>query len=161
MKTFNYLDTVNYAATVCDKDGIVLYQNEQAVKRDGNVTGKNLYACHGEEAGRMIRHMIEGGSTNTYQTIRNGMRKLVHQTPWFDESGAVAGLIELVIELPDNMRVIDRDDNCSSTNPACQHNSSIDCPCPKDCSRHGKCCICVAHHREHGKLPVCLRGKDI
>lgn len=35
----------------------------------------------------------------------------------------------------------------------CPHNN-IDCPCPKDCPRHGKCCACVAHHKEHGtKLP--------
>lgn len=106
---FSYLDTVNFAATVCDKEGIVLYQNDRAVKRDGDVTGKNLYNCHGEKAGQMIRHMIETGSTNTYQIIRHGKHKLLHQTPWFDENGAVAGLIELAIDLPDNMPVFDRD----------------------------------------------------
>ena len=39
-------------------------------------------------------------------------------------------------------------------------NKNIDCPGSKEnCPRHGKCCECVAHHREHGKkLPVCLRG---
>ena len=42
----------------------------------------------------------------------------------------------------------------------CPHNY-IDCPCTKDCPRHGKCCECVAHHKAHGtKLPVCLRGID-
>lgn len=40
----------------------------------------------------------------------------------------------------------------------CPHNH-IDCPCPKDCPRHGLCCACVAHHKAHGtKLPACLRG---
>ena len=44
---------------------------------------------------------------------------------------------------------------------ACPHNN-VDCPCAKEgCPRHGKCCECVKHHREHGKkLPVCLRGID-
>lgn len=102
---FNYLDTVNFAATVCDRDGIVLYQNERAIKRDGDVVGKNLYNCHGEKAGQMIRHMMETGSTNTYQIVRHGKKKLLHQTPWFDGSGAVAGLIELAIDLPDDMPV--------------------------------------------------------
>ena len=92
-----------------DREGIVLYQNERAIRRDGDVTGKNLYNCHGEKAGQMIRHMMETGVTNTYQIIRHGKHKLLHQTPWFDESGAVAGLIELAIDLPDNMRVLDRD----------------------------------------------------
>ena len=159
MKSFNYLDTVDFAATVCDKEGIVLYQNERAIKRDGNVTGKNLYGCHGEEAGRMIRHMIETGTNNTYETISHGKHRLIHQAPWYDESGAVAGLIELSIDLPDNLPVLDRDNTDSSTKPVCQHNPSIDCPCPKDCLRHGKCGICIAHHREHGKLPACLRGQ--
>ena len=41
----------------------------------------------------------------------------------------------------------------------CPHNH-IDCPCTKEgCPRHGHCCACVAHHKEHGtKLPACLRG---
>lgn len=40
----------------------------------------------------------------------------------------------------------------------CPHNQNIECPCPKDCPRHGKCCECVAHHRQHGKMPNCLRN---
>lgn len=45
------------------------------------------------------------------------------------------------------------------TTKPCPHNN-IDCPCTKEgCPRHGKCCECVAHHKEHGKkLPACLRG---
>ena len=42
----------------------------------------------------------------------------------------------------------------------CPYNN-IDCPCPKDCPRHGKCCECVALHKAHGtKLPACLRSID-
>ena len=25
------------------------------------------------------------------------------------------------------------------------------CPCTYDCPRHGKCCACVAHHRDHNE----------
>lgn len=39
---FDYLDNVAFAATVCDKDGIVLYQNVCIRRRDGDVVGKNL-----------------------------------------------------------------------------------------------------------------------
>ena len=43
---------------------------------------------------------------------------------------------------------------------SCPHNH-IDCPCAKDCPRHGICCACVAHHRVKGnKLPACLRGVE-
>ena len=42
----------------------------------------------------------------------------------------------------------------------CLYNT-IDCPCTKDCPRHGKCCECVKHHKAAGnKLPACLRGID-
>ncbi len=48
--------------------------------------------------------------------------------------------------------------NENQEKPVCPHNTGIKCPCPKDCPRHGKCCACVAHHREHGNLPNCLRN---
>lgn len=33
------------------------------------------------------------------------------------------------------------------------------CSCPsKGCSRHGRCCDCVAYHKKDGSLPMCLRG---
>ena len=39
--TFDYLENVpNIAATVCDKEGIILYQNKRAIDRDGDVVGK-------------------------------------------------------------------------------------------------------------------------
>ena len=40
----------------------------------------------------------------------------------------------------------------------CEHNAGIQCPCPKECPRHVKCCVCVAHHRQQGVLPFCLKG---
>ena len=108
-ETWDYLESVAFAATVCDKDGVVLYQNERARKRDGGVVGKNLYDCHNKRSGEMIRHMIETGESNSYEIIRHGKRKLLHQTPWYDDSGNVAGLIEVDIDLPDEYPTFDRD----------------------------------------------------
>ncbi len=42
----------------------------------------------------------------------------------------------------------------------CEHSKVTEnCPCKKtECPRHGKCCECVAFHREKkNKLPCCLR----
>ena len=108
-QTFDYLETVAFAATVCDKDGVVLYQNEHARKRDGSVVGKNLYNCHTKKTGEKIRRMIEAGESNTYEIIRHGKRKFLHQTPWYDEEGKVAGLIEIAIDLPDEYPTFNRD----------------------------------------------------
>jgi hypothetical protein len=37
---------------------------------------------------------------------------------------------------------------------------NLECTCPKvECSRHGKCCECVAYHRNEKKnIPVCMRN---
>ena len=32
-----------------------------------------------------------------------------------------------------------------------------DCPCPKDCTLHGECELCVAYHARKGALPRCER----
>jgi hypothetical protein len=31
------------------------------------------------------------------------------------------------------------------------------CPCPKDCTLHGECHLCIANHGRNGKLPYCQR----
>ena len=35
------------------------------------------------------------------------------------------------------------------------------CPCTYDCPHHGKCCDCVAHHRDHNEgVPGCFFSKE-
>ena len=109
-QTFDYLEHVAISATVCDKEGIVLYQNDMSRKGDGSVVGKNLFNCHGKKSNEKIRHMIETGEGNTYEIIKNGQHKLVKHLPWFkEEGGELAGLIELVIPLPDEYPTFNRD----------------------------------------------------
>lgn len=108
--TFDYLENVSFAAIVCDKEGIVLYQNKIARKRDGDVIGKNLYNCHSPKSGEKIRHMLETGKNNTYEIIQHGKHQLIHHTPWYEEPGGeVSGLIEFEIEIPENHPVFNRD----------------------------------------------------
>jgi len=41
---------------------------------------------------------------------------------------------------------------------ACEHNRKIRCVCGSAyCKRHGRCCECVAYHRQCGDLPACLK----
>ena len=37
--------------------------------------------------------------------------------------------------------------------------NTITCTCTYDCPRHGKCCECVAHHRNDG-VPGCFFSKE-
>lgn len=109
-KAFDYLENVAFAATVCNKEGIVLYQNAVARMRDGDATGKNLYNCHTKKSGEKIRYMMETGQSNTYETIHHGKHYFIHHTPWFQEpEGELSGLIELDIEIPETHPTFNRD----------------------------------------------------
>ena len=100
-QTFDYLENVAFAATVCDKEGIVLYQNAAARMRDGEVIGQNLYNCHNPKSAEKIRMMMQTGMSNTYEVTNHGKHYFVHHTPWFEEPGGeLSGLIELDIEVP-------------------------------------------------------------
>ena len=109
-QNFDYLENVAFAATVCDKEGIVLYQNAVARKRDGEVIGKNLYNCHNNKTGEKIRMMMENGTSNSYEVILHGKHYFVHHTPWYEElGGELSGLIELDIEIPETHPTFNRD----------------------------------------------------
>ena len=64
-QVFDYLENADFAATVCDSEGIVVYQNAISRNNDGDVVGKNLYKCHGSKSGEKNSHMIETGHSNT------------------------------------------------------------------------------------------------
>lgn len=57
-QTFDYLENVAFAATVCDKEGIALYQNAVARQRDGEVIGKNRLSLTSRFL-KVIQHLTE------------------------------------------------------------------------------------------------------
>ncbi|HON17973.1 MAG TPA: PAS domain-containing protein [Salinivirgaceae bacterium] len=102
-----WADKLNFAVTICDIHGTILYMNEKAQQvfaRWGGkeLIGKSLFPCHSEYSVEMIKTMIAEGKSNTYTIEKNGIRKLIHQTPWYSD-GRVAGMVEISIEMPDNM----------------------------------------------------------
>jgi len=42
---------------------------------------------------------LASGETNTYTIEKNGVKKMVHQSPWY-EKGQIQGLVELSFEIP-------------------------------------------------------------
>ena len=70
--------------------------------------GRNLIPCHGEESVRKIRQMLETGESNAYTITKNGVRKMIYQTPWRVE-GRIAGLVEISMIIPAEMPHYDRD----------------------------------------------------
>ena len=94
------------AVTVCDTQGIILYMNERAIKvlsGDGNsMEEQNLLACHPEPARSKLSEMLLTQTTNTYTIEKNGVKKLIHQSPWFS-GGQYGGFVEISIEIPATM----------------------------------------------------------
>jgi len=101
---FNWAGELPVAITVCDKDGIIIYMNDKSKKtfeKDGGeaLIGKNVYNCHPEPAKSNLRGMIELQKSNSYTIEKNGIKKLIYQTPWF-ENGEYKGFVELSLEIP-------------------------------------------------------------
>jgi len=96
-----------FAMTICDLNGIVLYMNEKAGKvfeKYGGLSlvGRSLFDCHSEKSRKKIHELMENGSSNSYTIEKSGIKKIIHQTPWYQDE-KIAGLIELSIELPIDM----------------------------------------------------------
>lgn len=92
--------------TVCDKDAVIIYINDRAAttfsKYGASLVGHSLNEFHGERAKEMISGMLKEGSSNSYTIEKEGMKKLIHQMPWYN-NGVVAGLVELSIVIPFEM----------------------------------------------------------
>lgn len=95
------------AVTVCDRDGTVLFMNDQACRTFAawggeKLVGKNLLDCHPEPARAKLLDLLQRRGTNAYTIEKNGVRKLIYQAPWF-EAGECMGQVELSLELPFEM----------------------------------------------------------
>lgn len=103
----DWLKEINAAVTVCDNNGIIVYMNEkseQVFENDGgkNLIGSNLFGCHPEPALTKLKEMLAEGSTNLYTIEKDGKKKIIYQSPWFDEN-TLGGLIEISFNIPDEM----------------------------------------------------------
>ena len=38
----------------------------------------------------------------------------------------------------------------------CDNNKAMNCNCTYSCSRHGKCCECLAYHQRAGEFTACF-----
>jgi transcriptional regulator with PAS, ATPase and Fis domain len=93
--------------TVCDADGILLEMNEKAAKtfeKDGGraLIGKNMLECHPEPARTKTQQLLAGRQKNVYTIEKNGVRKLIFQSPWY-RNGEYAGFVEFSLEIPSDM----------------------------------------------------------
>lgn len=99
---------LNCAITVSDVHCNIIYMNERsrqtfATRGGADLIGHNLMDYHNERSQAIIRRLLSEGGTNAYTIQKAGQRKMIYQTAWRDESGAVAGLVEISMVIPDEM----------------------------------------------------------
>ncbi len=95
------------AATVCNREGIILEMNEKAFKTfekygGASLIGKNLLDCHPEPAKSKLKELLETQKRNAYTIEKNGIKKIIYQSPWY-ENGEYMGFVELSLEIPLDM----------------------------------------------------------
>lgn len=90
------------AITVCDCQGVILYQNERSHEVNGPMEGQSMLPCHNERSRGIIDRLIREGGKNVYTISKKSLRKLIYQTVWRKE-GVIGGLVEFSLEIPEQM----------------------------------------------------------
>ncbi|MBK6735624.1 MAG: PAS domain-containing protein [bacterium] len=95
------------AITVCDATGIILEMNARAIEtfaRDGGaeLVGRNVLDCHPEPSRTQLATMLAEKASNAYTIEKNGVRKLIYQSPWY-ENGEYRGFVEMSLVIPETM----------------------------------------------------------
>ena len=101
------------AVTVCDPDGVIIGMNDRSAivfKEDGGraLIGRNLFDCHPEPARSELAGLMKTHQRNVYTIEKNGVKKLIYQSPWYLD-GEYAGFLELSVEIPFDMPHFVRD----------------------------------------------------
>lgn len=96
------------AITVCDASGILLEMNDRAAKTYANdggyeLLGKSMLDCHPESARTKAEQLLAAHEKNVYSIEKNGVKKLIFQSPWYKKNGEYAGFVELSLEIPFEM----------------------------------------------------------
>lgn len=107
MSGHTWVEEFSGAVTVCDTEGIILEMNAKAIQTFAKQGGKSLIGtnalnCHPEPARSKLKHMLETGQSNVYTIEKNGVKKLIYQSPSYHD-GKYSGFVELSLEIPHEM----------------------------------------------------------
>lgn len=109
----DYFKEVNFAVTICDKEGHIVEMNDKSRNTflkpgSAELVGKNVLDCHPEPSHSLLADMLQNPRTNVYSIEKNGVKKLIYQTPWYQD-GEYMGFMELSMEIPFEMRHLIRE----------------------------------------------------
>lgn len=102
-----WIDGFPGAITVCDREGTILYMNDQALEvlaEDGGMKllGQNVLDCHPEPSRSKLKMLMNTKQPNVYTIEKKGRKKLIYQSPWYQDS-EYAGFVELSLFIPFEM----------------------------------------------------------
>jgi DUF438 domain-containing protein len=102
-----FVSEMPFAITVCDMQAKIIFMNDLSAitfeKYGGkSLIGSSLFDCHSPASGEIIRRLLATGDQNIYTIEKNGKKKLIYQSPWYKDN-AMAGLVEISLELPEQM----------------------------------------------------------
>ena len=95
------------AVVVTDKQGIITFMNDRAIRnfeKEGGASliGTNVLDCHSGPSHAVLETLMERQQKNIYTIEKNGIHKMIFQTPWYEE-GEYSGFLELTFEIPSEM----------------------------------------------------------
>jgi transcriptional regulator with PAS, ATPase and Fis domain len=95
------------AIIVSDANGTLIDMNAKAAEilaQDGGnqLIGSDIFECHPKPARTKLKELYTTCQTNVYTIEKNGIKKLIYQSPWYNE-GKFAGYVELSLDIPFDM----------------------------------------------------------
>jgi len=113
MKAHRWVKEFPGSVTVCDTRGRIVEMNDKSAEvfaKDGGakLVGRNVLDCHPEPSRTELKGMLESARANVYTIQKNGKKKLIYQSPWY-EDGRYAGFVEISVEIPWDMPHFNRD----------------------------------------------------
>lgn len=113
MSRHAWVETFPGAVTVCAPDGTILEMNASACRmfaKDGGaaLVGSNVLDCHPGPSRARLQSLMDERRTNAYTTEKRGVKRLLYQTPWYQD-GEYGGFLELCLELPADLPHFVRD----------------------------------------------------
>ena len=95
---------IGCAITVTNKEGEIIYMNNKSANTfekwgGAELIGMSMFDCHSTSSQSVIHRLYDNAETNVYTIEKNGIKKLIYQTPWYT-NGELSGLVELSLEIP-------------------------------------------------------------
>jgi hypothetical protein len=96
------------SVTVSDRENRILWMNDKAAAGYADqggraLIGKDMNACHNARSRGIIDNLLCTGNPNVYTIEKKGVKKFIYQVAWKNDAGAIAGLVELSMEIPFEM----------------------------------------------------------